>query len=88
MVLYSLTGIAAVIAFSVFLFRAVRQYIDYKRRQLQRDPSSLAASSSSDFMFSRAIHNFLQFVDEKEEAIKRFFTQENATTVEVRVVEL
>ncbi|KAG6387005.1 hypothetical protein SASPL_152187 [Salvia splendens] len=88
LVLYSLTGIAAVIAFSVFLFRAVRQYIDYKRRQLQRDPSSVAASSSSDFVFSRAIHNFLQFVDEKEEAIKRFFTQENATTVEVSVVEL
>ncbi|KAG6385164.1 hypothetical protein SASPL_153992 [Salvia splendens] len=43
LVLYSLTGIAAVIAFSVFLFRAFRQYIDYKRRQLQSDPSSLAA---------------------------------------------
>ncbi|XP_057796661.1 glutamate receptor 3.7 [Salvia miltiorrhiza] len=78
LVLYALTGIAAAAAFSVFLVRAVRQYIDYKRRQVQRDPSSLAISSSSDFVFSRAIHNFLQFVDEKEEAIKRFFAQENA----------
>lgn len=77
--LYSVCGICALIALSVFLVRAVRQYIDYKRRH----PSSLEFTSSSSFLVSRAIHNFLQFIDEKEEAIKRFFVQDNAPPAEV-----
>ncbi|KAH6776088.1 glutamate receptor 5 [Perilla frutescens var. hirtella] len=87
--LYSLSGIFALIALSLFLVRAVRQYIDYKRRQqVQRDPSNLASlSSSSSFLFSRAIHNFLQFIDEKEEAIKRFFVQDDVSPTEVNGVQ-
>lgn len=77
--LYSVCGICALIALSLFLVRAVRQYIDYKRRQ----PSSVAFSSSSSFLVSRAIRNFLQFIDEKEEAIKRFFVQDDASPAEV-----
>lgn len=87
LVLYSLCGGICLIALSLFLVRAVRQYTDYKRRQLQRDPSSSSSlalsSASSSFLSSRAIHNFLQFIDEKEEAIKRFFAHEDASPTEV-----
>lgn len=89
LILYSICGVICLVALSLFLVRAVRQYTAYKRRQLQRDvpsssSSSLAfSSSSSSFLPSRAIHNFLQFIDEKEEAIKRFFAQDDASPPEV-----
>lgn len=79
--LYSLCGIFALTAFFLFLIRAVHQYIVYKRRQA--DPSSPAFSISSSVLFSQAIHNFLDFIDEKEEAIKRFFAQHDNPPTQV-----
>ncbi|KAL0301801.1 UNVERIFIED_CONTAM: Glutamate receptor 3.7 [Sesamum radiatum] len=71
--LYSLCGTFALMAFFLFLIRAIRQYIRYKSRQM--DPSSPTSSISSSILFSQAIHNFLKFIDEKEEAIKKMFAQ-------------
>ncbi|XP_011079011.1 glutamate receptor 3.7 isoform X1 [Sesamum indicum] len=71
--LYSLCGTFALMAFFLFLIRAIRQYIRYKRRQM--DLSSPTPSISSSFVFSQAIHNFLNFIDQKEEAIKKMFAQ-------------
>ncbi|KAL0319846.1 UNVERIFIED_CONTAM: Glutamate receptor 3.7 [Sesamum radiatum] len=70
--LYSLCGTFALMAFFLFLIRAIRQYIRYKRRQM--DPSPTPSISSSIF-YSQAVHNFLKFIDEKEEAIKKMFAQ-------------
>ncbi|KAK6142453.1 hypothetical protein DH2020_022801 [Rehmannia glutinosa] len=54
--------------------RAVRQHNRYKRTHT--DPSSPGFSISSiNVPFSQSVHNFLEFIDEKEEAIKRIFAQ-------------
>ncbi|KAK6120624.1 hypothetical protein DH2020_045636 [Rehmannia glutinosa] len=52
----------------------VRQHNRYKRTHT--DPSSPGFSISSiNVLFSQSVHNFLEFIDEKEEAIKRIFAQ-------------
>ncbi|KAI3465634.1 hypothetical protein Pfo_022297 [Paulownia fortunei] len=79
--LYSLCGIFALTAFFLFLIRAVRQYIKYKRTQM--DPSSPGFSISSNVLFYQAVHNFLEFIDEKEEAIKRIFAQHDKPPTQV-----
>lgn len=81
--LYSVCGMFALIAFFIFLIRAVHQYIRYKRRQAMNPSSSETFSISSNVVLSRAIHNFLQFFDEKEEAIKRIFAQHEKPATQV-----
>ncbi|CAH9116456.1 unnamed protein product [Cuscuta europaea] len=69
--LYILCSAVSVIALLIFLYWTVRQYMRYKRKQLE-------SSSSSNTGFSQVLYNFLEFIDEKEEAIKAFFTQHDS----------
>nr|GMD38471.1 glutamate receptor 3.7-like isoform X1 [Ipomoea batatas] len=71
--LYLLCGAITVIALLIFLLKTVRQYIRFKRTQM--DPSS----SPSDMGFSKVVYNFFDFIDEKEEAIKNFFSQQDSS---------
>ncbi|XP_061966727.1 glutamate receptor 3.7 [Populus nigra] len=70
--LYILCGAFALIALVVFLLRMVRQFVRYKRRQLR---SSSPSSISSSTRCSHVIYHFFDFIDEKEEAIKKMFNQ-------------
>lgn len=74
--LYLLCGAVTVIALIIFLFRAVFQYMRYKRKQM--DPSS-----PSNTRCSQAVYSFFDFIDEKEEAIKHFFTQHESSQTQV-----
>lgn len=65
--LYLLCGVITLTAFLVFLLRMVRQFVRYKRRQM--------LPSSSTTTCSQVIYSFFDFIDEKEEAIKKMFTQ-------------
>lgn len=68
--LYILCGAFALTAFFVFLLRMVRQFVRYKRRQsLSSSPSSVSSSTRC----SHVIYHFFNFIDEKEEAIKKMF---------------
>lgn len=69
--LYLLCGAIAIGALLVFLLRMVRQFVRYKHRQMQSSPSL----DSSSTRCSQVIFNFFEFIDEKEEAIKKMFTQ-------------
>ncbi|KAA8524647.1 hypothetical protein F0562_011070 [Nyssa sinensis] len=71
--LYLLCGGFTFTAFLVFLLRTICQYIRYKRKQMQ--PSSPSFSVSSSTHCSRVIYSFFDFVDEREEAIKKNFSQ-------------
>ncbi|KAJ6941254.1 glutamate receptor 3.7 [Populus alba x Populus x berolinensis] len=68
--LYILCGAIALTAFFVFLLRMVRQFVRYKRRQLlSSSPSSISSSTRC----SHVIYHFFDFIDEREEAIKKMF---------------
>ncbi|GMI87523.1 glutamate receptor 5, GLUTAMATE RECEPTOR 3.7 [Hibiscus trionum] len=71
--LYLLCGAITLAALLIFILRMVRQYARYKRRQrkLCRPTSSVQTSTRC----SHAIFNFFDFIDEKEEAIKKMFMQ-------------
>ncbi|KAK7272295.1 hypothetical protein RJT34_28798 [Clitoria ternatea] len=69
--LYLSCGIASLAALVVFLLRMIYQYSRFKQRQ--KDIASSSEPSSSHC--SRVIVNFFNFIDEKEEAIKKMFTQ-------------
>ncbi|XP_057954524.1 glutamate receptor 3.7-like isoform X1 [Malania oleifera] len=70
--LYLLCGVTTITAFLVFLLRAVCQFVRYKRKQ--RDLSGPPSGSTSTH-YSQIIFNFFNFIDEKEDAIKKYFTQ-------------
>ncbi|KAK4847088.1 hypothetical protein QYF36_025429 [Acer negundo] len=71
--LYLLCGTITLAALLVFLLRTVRQFVRYKRTQMPRSlPSS--SSSSTTTRCSNVIYSFFDFIDEKEEAIKKIFT--------------
>ncbi|KAL5797854.1 hypothetical protein ACOSQ2_002674 [Xanthoceras sorbifolium] len=63
--LYLLCGIITLTALLAFLLRMVRQFVR----------SSPSSPSSSTTHCSQVIYNFFNFIDEKEEAIKKIFTQ-------------
>ncbi|XP_060188352.1 glutamate receptor 3.7 isoform X1 [Lycium barbarum] len=71
--LYLLSGAVTVLALLVFLFRIIRQYIRYKRKQ-----KVAGLSSPSNTRCSQVIYSFFDFIDEKEEAIKRIFAQHDS----------
>ncbi|VVA32420.1 PREDICTED: glutamate receptor [Prunus dulcis] len=70
--LYLLCGVFTISALLIFLLRVVLQFVRYKKRQAVI-PSTLSSSSSWSSRFSESIYNFVDFIDEKEEAIKRMF---------------
>uniref|UniRef100_A0A5B7B125 Glutamate receptor n=1 Tax=Davidia involucrata TaxID=16924 RepID=A0A5B7B125_DAVIN len=71
--LYLLCGGFTLTAFLVFLLRTICQYVRYKRKQMK--PPSPSSSVSSSTHCSRVIYNFFDFIDEREEAIKKIFAQ-------------
>lgn len=76
--LYSTCGLVALLALSLFLIRAIRQYVVYQRRR-----TTPASAISSSVLCSQAVQNFFEFIDEKEEAIKRFFDQHDMPSSQV-----
>ncbi|XAR55391.1 hypothetical protein NMG60_11035451 [Bertholletia excelsa] len=79
--LYLLCGILTLTAFLVFLLRIFRQYVRYNRRQTE--PSSSSSSASSSATCSKFFHNFVDFIDKKEEAIKNMFSQHTNAQAQV-----
>ncbi|KAK7402036.1 hypothetical protein VNO78_13981 [Psophocarpus tetragonolobus] len=69
--LYLSSGVVALAALVLFLLRMIRQYARFKQKQ-----KDIASSSSepSGIHSSQVIVNFFNFIDEKEEAIKKMFT--------------
>nr|BAL15054.1 glutamate receptor 3.1 [Solanum lycopersicum] len=68
--LYLLSGAVTVLALLIFLLKSIRQYIRYKRNHTD-------LSSPSNTRCSHVIYSFFDFIDEKEEAIKRIFAQQD-----------
>lgn len=68
--LYLLCAVVTGSAFLVFLIRAVRQFVRYKKRQ-----SDLSSPEIDSVQCSQVVYSFFDFIDEKEEAIKQMFEQ-------------
>ncbi|KAK6242527.1 Ionotropic glutamate receptor [Theobroma cacao] len=71
--LYLLCGCITLAALLIFLLRMVRQFVRYRRRQMKL--CSLSPAVQSTTRCSQVIYNFFNFIDEKEEAIKKMFMQ-------------
>ncbi|KAJ0113005.1 hypothetical protein Patl1_02037 [Pistacia atlantica] len=72
--LYILCVIITLSALFVFLLRVVRQFVRYKKREMLSSSSSSSTPTSSSSSCSQLIYNFFDFIDEKEEAIKKMFS--------------
>lgn len=70
--LFLVCEIAAIVSLLLFLLRAVRQYSRLNRKQ--REPSSSSELSSKGC--SQSVCRFFDFIEEKEEAIKSMFKQQ------------
>ncbi|KAF9669523.1 hypothetical protein SADUNF_Sadunf14G0116400 [Salix dunnii] len=70
--LFLLCGAFSLTAILVFLVRLVCQFVRYKRRHMQSSSPSPMPSSTH---CSQVIRHFFDFIDEKEEVIKRMFRQ-------------
>ncbi|MQL73744.1 hypothetical protein Taro_006092 [Colocasia esculenta] len=73
--LFLVCGLVTVTAVLLFLLRAIRQFIRYKRKH--QDPSSINVNSSRSC--SSVIYSFFDFLDEKEEAIKKMFMHQESS---------
>jgi len=71
--LFLVCGIVTVACLLIFLLRSVRQFIRFKSKL--RDPGEHSSKGCS-----QVIYNFFDFLDEKEEAIKHMFKQQNNTS--------
>ncbi|XVF43386.1 hypothetical protein PTKIN_Ptkin02bG0036300 [Pterospermum kingtungense] len=71
--LYLLCGSITLAALLLFILRTVHQFARYRRRQ--RRLCSPSSSVHSTTRCSQVIFNFFDFIDEKEEAIKKMFMQ-------------
>ncbi|XP_045803815.1 glutamate receptor 3.7-like [Trifolium pratense] len=70
--LYLSCAVISVVALVLFLLRMISQYVGFKQRQKDIVAPSSEQSKSH---CSRVVVNFFNFIDEKEEAIKKMFTQ-------------
>lgn len=73
--LYLSCGVVTLTSLLVFFLRTIRQYIRYKQRQKDMPSGSSEASSSG--KCSHVIYSFFNFIDKKEEAIKKMFHCDN-----------
>ncbi|PIA27509.1 hypothetical protein AQUCO_07700053v1 [Aquilegia coerulea] len=71
--LFLLCAIVTLLSLLVFFLRTVRQFIRYKKAQRNLSPSP--SSEASNTRCSHVVYTFFDFIDEKEEAIKRMFKQ-------------
>lgn len=72
--LYIVFGAVTLLAFTIFLLRTIRQYSRYIKKQM--DPSCPPSAKTS---FFKGLNDFFDFIDEKEEAIKRRFRGDQPT---------
>ncbi|TKY48746.1 Glutamate receptor 3.7 [Spatholobus suberectus] len=70
--LYLSCGAVSLAALVLFLLQTIRQYARFKQRQKDIASSSSEPSGSH---CSQVVVNFFNFIDEKEEAIKKMFAQ-------------
>ncbi|KAF4382644.1 hypothetical protein CsatB_020725 [Cannabis sativa] len=77
--LYLLCGAFSLAALVIFLIRMIHQFVRYKRRENQNAPSlsNSPPRPSSSGQCSGVISSFVDFVDEREEAIKNMFSHSN-----------
>ncbi|KAK9155762.1 hypothetical protein Sjap_003242 [Stephania japonica] len=71
--LFFLCGSVTLTALIIFLLKTVRQFVRYKKKQ--RDLLSQYSSATSSTRCAQAVYSFFNFIDEKEEAIKKIFKQ-------------
>ncbi|KAL5730857.1 hypothetical protein ACHQM5_003644 [Ranunculus cassubicifolius] len=72
--LYLLCAVVSLTSLLLYLLRIMRQFIQYKRKRREMCPSTSADGSEiKRGHCSEAVYNFFDFIDEKEEAIKRMF---------------
>ncbi|CAN0897006.1 Glutamate receptor 3.7 [Linum grandiflorum] len=72
--LYLLCGVVCVTAMLIYTVRMIRQFAIYKHRQLQI-ASSPSAGLTTTATCCEVAYNFFEFVDKKEEAIKKMFKE-------------
>ncbi|XP_073114058.1 glutamate receptor 3.7 [Elaeis guineensis] len=78
--LFLVCGTATLISLLLFLIRAIRQFIQFNKKQ--RDPASSYGQSSKGC--SHSIYSFFSFIDEKEEVIKNMFKkQQNSSQPQI-----
>ncbi|KAE9600712.1 hypothetical protein Lal_00045368 [Lupinus albus] len=70
--LYLLFGVVSLAAIVVFMLQIVCQYVRFKQRQKEVASSSSESPSSNCY---QVVINIFNFIDKKEEAIKKMFTQ-------------
>ncbi|KAF9587794.1 hypothetical protein IFM89_005669 [Coptis chinensis] len=78
--LFLLCAVVTLTAFLVFLLRTLRQFVRYKKKQRNLYPSP---SSETNISCSQVCYNFFDFIDEKEEAVKRMFKQSDSAQEQV-----
>lgn len=71
--LFLVCGVFTMLAFLLFLLRSVRQFVRYNRKQRLSNVAVQQPRSGC----KHAFYRFLDFIDEKEEAIKNMFKQQN-----------
>ncbi|XP_047148072.1 glutamate receptor 3.7 [Vigna umbellata] len=69
--LYLSCGVVSLAALVLFLLRMIRQYARFKKKQ--KDIASSSSEQPSGSHCSQVVVNFFNFIDEKEEAIKKMF---------------
>ncbi|CAN6574297.1 unnamed protein product [Malus baccata var. baccata] len=75
--LYLLCGAFTLAALVFFLLRVIHQFVRYKKQRANHLSSSLSSSLWSS-RWSQVM-NFVDFIDEKEEAIKKMYAQGDST---------
>ncbi|CAN6977274.1 unnamed protein product [Brassica oleracea var. botrytis] len=86
--LYLVCTAISVSASLVFLFRMVRQFVRYRRMERTSSMPLASWSSSPTMRLRELVFGFVEFVDEKEEAIKRMFRRSNDSDNPFHVVEV
>ncbi|KAF3543891.1 hypothetical protein DY000_02001711 [Brassica cretica] len=86
--LYLVCTAISVSASLVFVFRMVRQFVRYRRMERTSSMPLASWSSSPTMRLRELVFGFVEFVDEKEEAIKRMFRRSNDSDNPSHVVEV
>ncbi|KAL0844173.1 hypothetical protein Bca101_017419 [Brassica carinata] len=86
--LYLVCIAISVSAFLGFVFRMVRQFVRYRRMEPTSSMPLPSWSSSPKMRLRELVFGFVEFVDEKEEAIKRMFKKSDDSNNPSHVVEV
>ncbi|CAN8247697.1 unnamed protein product [Cochlearia groenlandica] len=75
-------------AFLIYVLRMILQFVRYRRMERTGSVTHASWSSSPTLRFRQLVFDFVEFVDEKEEAIKRMFRRSDDTNNQSHVVEV